>query len=107
MNARVSTSLEIAYSGTSKLLWCIVYVYSDASDCIPNPHGRPILMANEGVIRLKCESYEREAGLLVGDIHCRFFQPCTEQIEGHCSQPRSKAYAQASASLESGYVLFE
>ena len=69
MNARVSTSLETAYRATSQLLWCIVYVYSDAFDCIPNPHGRPILMANEGVIRLKCESYEREAGLVVG--------PCT------------------------------
>jgi len=87
VNARVSTSLEIAYSGTSQLLWCIVYVYSDAFDCIPKPHGRPILMANEGVIRLKCESYEREAGLHVGDIHCGLFQPCTEQVEGYwCSQ---------------------
>lgn len=44
-------------------------------------------MANEGVIRLKCESYEREAGLDDGDIHCGLFQPCTEQVEGYwCSQ---------------------
>ena len=74
MNARVSTSLGIAYRATSGLLWCIVYVYNNAFDYKDLLYALPIPVSSESDER---ESYERKAGVLVGRALGRY--PSREQ----------------------------
>jgi len=80
VNARVSTSIETAYKATSRLVWCIVYVYSHAFDYKANLHAPPILVGNESD---ECESYEREAGVHVGrTLGCHPSRALTNQLGG-------------------------